>query len=212
MLANGAISYQEDTCKLKGAILKTKNSIKTKSEHTTVSFIYPLTEKKLRKITVGNDLIKNISNQVKGYRISMNVLNSWSIVNKVYNDKLLHMRFLDNTKGSEMSFMLDFIYTDGKVFSITELNEIIYLLGSRYVDGSVEAGVKAVSVKLLGGRGMMATFTESKIVKNYRYAIKGVIYKNNWLVQFTLLSNNSHSQSQQLALQTVFENIRIQKL
>lgn len=166
----------------------------------------------LPQVNTNKSLIKNISNTVKAHRISIDVLNHWNIVNKVFNNKLLHMNFSDDTSPSNMSLMIDYIYTDNKVFSDSELTEIVYLVGSRFVDGSRENQVNPYNLKVNKGKGVAATFTDSDQENRYKYAQKGAIYKQGWLIQFTLLSNNIFSTSHQFALQSLANSILINKI
>jgi len=166
----------------------------------------------LQKVVVNKSLIKKISNIVKGHHISIDVMNRWQIVNKVFNNKLLHMSFTDQGSQSNMSLMIDYIYTDNKIFSDRELTDLIYLVGSRFVDGSRENQVNPYKIKVQDGKGVMATFTDSAQEKKYKYAQKGAIYKQGWLVQFTLLSHNKFSKSHQFAMQTLAKNIKIIKI
>ena len=212
MLPDGTVSYQESSCKTT-PIKSINQKPKTQTTSQQIKPLkYSLNEKQLNNIPVLNNSVKKISNRVKGYNISLDALNNWSIVNKVYNDKLLHMKFIGSHLGNEISLLIDFIYPDNKVFSIAELTEIIHLVGSRFVGGSKEGQINIYSIKNIDGKGVIATFTHSAIVPNYKYSSKGVIFKDNWLVQFTLLSNNLTSNSHEFALQSLFKTLAIKKI
>jgi hypothetical protein len=212
LLSDGTISYQEKSC---NTFPKTSNRPKAKVQsikRNKAPIQYSLNDKQLDNISVLNSSVKKVSNRVKGYNISLDALDNWSIVNKVYNDKLLHMKFLDNHLGNEISLLIDFIYPDNKVFSIAELTEIIHLVGSRFVAGSKEGQINIYSINNFDGKGVVATFTHSAIMPHYKYSSKGAIFKDNWLVQFTLLSNNLTSNSHEFALQTLFNTLDIKKI
>ena len=211
-LVDGTISYQENPCQknlLQPKVQKKQPQPKFKK---TKPIKYSLNDKQLNKLVVENKSVKKISNHVKGYKITLDALKNWSIINKVYNNKLLHMKFKDDKFGNELSLMIDFIYPDNKVFSTKELTEIINLVGSRFVDGSKEGQINAYSIKNIEGKGVIATFTHAAIEPNYKYSSKGIINKDDWLVQFTLHSNNLASYSHEFALQSLFKTLVIKKI
>ena len=107
---------------------------------------------------------------------------------------------------------MDFIFPDDKKFSDEELDDIVYLLGSQFVNSSVEGKVNTHKLDVKQGKGVITTFTNTNRNKEYRYITKGVIYKGKWLVQFTLMSNNLRSFSHKFALQSLVNSISIQKL
>lgn len=211
MLANGTISFQENPC----AKLKTfqTNQITKPTKTTKKATIKrrAITYQKIAKVKDNNNKLHTISDRVKSYDIAMQVPGRWNMFKKVYNNKLLHMKFLDYQAGGEISLLIDFIFPDNKKFSDSELTDLIYLVGSRYIKGSKEQQVQPYKLKVSNGKGIMATFTQSDIVNDYTYASKGFIFKGKWLIQFTLLSNNLQSSSHQLALQSLVKTIKISK-
>jgi hypothetical protein len=222
-LVDGTISYQEDPCLNKGSIQKNKKLSRpeknknlgrktqlAKSSHTPIN--YSIRNKQLRSVKAKSNSITKIGNKVKGYQVSLDALRQWKIVNKVFNNKLLHMKFIDNKIGNELLVRIDFIYPDNKVFSTHELTEIVHLVGSRFISGSHEGQVNAYSINTNNGKGVMANFTQSAVVPDYKYSSKGAIYKDDWLIQFTLLSNNLTSHSHEFALQSLFQTIVIKKI
>lgn len=211
-LADGAVSYQEDSCQRVFTKEKIKKAPLLKTHKKTKPIKYSLNDKQLNNIIIVDKSVKKISNRVKGYKITLDALKNWSIVNKVYNNKLLHMKFMDNKFGNELSLMIDFIFPDNKVFSTKELTDIINLVGSRFVDGSKEGQINAYSINNIEGKGVIATFTHAAIEPNYKYSSKGIINKGDWLVQFTLHSNNIASYSHEFALQSLFKTLVIKKI
>jgi len=184
-------------------MLATKSRVKSRQ---------PIIYKKIANVGKGDKSTQLISDIVKTFKISMSALNRWSMFKKVYNNKFLHLKFLDKQPGSEISLLVDFIFPDDKKFSDEELDDIVYLLGSQFVNSSVEGKVNTHKLDVKQGKGVITTFTNTNRNKEYRYITKGVIYKGKWLVQFTLMSNNLRSFSHKFALQTLSNSIFIQKL
>jgi len=106
---------------------------------------------------------------------------------------------------------MDFIYPDTKRFSNKELHEMVLLLGSQYVKGSREGQVRTLTMEIQQGKGAMAIFTNSLKNTEFTYTSKGVIFKGNWLIHFTLLSNNLNSDSYQFVLNSLNNELVILK-
>jgi hypothetical protein len=232
ILENGTISFQEKSCETKYPNTsptqpKHKNTTskkpKRKSTSQTRSATQALSKKSTRKqnpwvytklpnIGVNDNTSHVTSNQVKGYQMSLETLKRWGVINKVFNNKILHMKFLDERSASKMSLLVDYIYPDGKIFSQSELVDYVNLVGSRYSQGSAESEVRTEILSVNTGLGALATFTHSNSVKNYNFATKGIIFKNKWMIQFTLLSNSLHNPSYQFALQSLTSTLQVKKL
>jgi hypothetical protein len=213
-LADGTISYQENRCQNQALLLKNKNSGRkpqlAKANNEPIK--YSVRNKQLSSVNVKAHSITKIGNKVKGYQVSLDALRQWKIVNKVFNNKLLHIKFIDNKIDNELLVRIDFIYPDNKIFSTQELTEIVHLVGSRFVSGSQEGQVNAYSINTNNGKGVMANFTQSSVAPDYKYSSKGAIFKGDWLIQFTLLSNNLTSHSHEFALQSLFKTLVIKKI
>lgn len=230
VLANGTISFQEVPCeniKIKtklsttnqskkkeavkeaniNALAKNKKTINYRNSQLNTNY---LTYKSLNKDNA-SDLIKQlISHKVGRYQISITVHKDWEKVSKVYSNKLLHMKFIDRNPNNKISLLIDFIFPDNKKFTLQELTNLINLIGSRYVAGSVEHRVNIYKLRVKQGLGVMTTFTNSQIVKDYQYASKGAIFKNDWMIQFTLLSDGINNPNHNFALHSLMETIIIQ--
>jgi hypothetical protein len=225
--ADGTISYQEKSCdNFASANLKptaTNQQTSLNKNHTN-----PLSQKPSAFVNQRNNQIKPslsyqklsksnshdlstqiISDKVKSDHISLEVLSRWSMIKKVYNNKLLHMKFLDETPKSELSLLIDFTDPQGKIFNHSELADLSNLIGSRYARGSQEGEVNTKLFQVNQGRGVLATFTGSTIVNDYLYVTKGLIYKDDWLIQFTLQSNDLTSPGYQFALNSLSNSISI---
>ena len=208
--SNGTIAFQEDPCKKKFVKKKTYtkqfksyNSYKSRNKVN----IKPL--KKLANINFKDNSTQTIANSAKGYTFSIKALKRWQTTNKVYNNKLVHMKFIDYVPQAEMSLMIDFIFPDNKNFSTQELQELVALVGSRYLKGSKEGRVIPYELNVQNGKGVMATFTYSNMTPNYKFASRGAIFKGKWLVQFTLLSNSQQSSAYLFALQALTKTLKI---
>jgi hypothetical protein len=211
-LDDGTISYQETPCEKQAIPKKNKASIRKPQLDNNEPIIYSVNKKQLSTLRVNTNSITKIDNKVKGYHVSLDALRQWEIINKVFNNKLLHMKFIDNKRGDELLVRIDFIYPDNKSFSTHELTEIVYLVGSRFVSGSREGQINVYSINTNNGKGVMATFTQSSVEPDYKYSSKGAIFKDDWLIQFTLLSNNLKSHSHEFALQSLFQSLEIKKI
>ena len=223
VLQNGTIAFQEKSCnqqKSKKSIPKNiKKPLMAKSPdrqmlstQLKVKSRRVIPYKKIANVGGDDESTRLISDIVKTFKISISALSRWSMFKKVYNNKLLHIKFLDKQPEGKISLLIDFIFPDNKKFSDEELDDIVYLLGSQFVNSSVEGRVNTHKLAVKQGKGVMATFTNTNRNKEYRYTTKGVIYKGEWLIQFTLLSNNLRSFSHQFALQSLINSITIQKL
>jgi len=220
-LTNGTIAFQETPCKKSTVKNNSTNksrinesssrySKKSKQKHLSISDV-PASLDYQQFINAGahDKSVHKISDVVKSYNISMQPLLRWDMYKKVYNDKLLHIKFLDDQQGSEISLMVDFIFPDNKKFSEDELTDIIYLVGSRFVENSIEGRVAPRRMRISNGIGVMATFTLKKGSSKYKYTSKGAIFKGKWLIQFTMQSKSLNSFGHQYAINTLFNSLKI---
>ncbi|MCB1603365.1 MAG: hypothetical protein R3F25_00955 [Gammaproteobacteria bacterium] len=205
MMENGTISYQEQSCKKTKS--NKKNNIK-KSINSALSYVSSIQYKSVSEISSDNNSSQIISEIVKNYQISLKALLNWKIFKKVYDNKFLHIRLLD----SDISLKIDFIYPDNKQFNEQELIELLQLSASRYVKGSREGSVNLNVFNLSSGKAITATLTNSKAIKDYKIITKGIIFKSDWLIQFTLLSNNTNSNSYKFAMDSLLTSLTLRKL
>ncbi len=231
VLANGTLAFQERPCakKKNKKSQKTSSTInaklntesKTKSKTAVKEIKDMVSEKKqlsshtiyknIDKLNEDDFSVKRISDDVRGYTVTMSVLKQWHLFKKVYNNKLLHMKILASQPGQELSLLIDFIFPDHKKFSDNELHEIVYLLGSQFIDGSKNKQLTINKINVTNGKGMMTTVAIKQRNSQYRYITKGTIYKNDWLIQFTLKSNDLNSIDHQFALQSLAHSINISR-
>lgn len=222
VLDNGTISFQENKCKkmAKNNIIPKQNNLASKrvkqnpkKSKTRIKPVYAkpraIMYRKIAHVAAGDKSTQLISDHVKSFNISMQGLKKWSIFKKVYNNKLLHIKFLDEQADGEMSLLIDFIFPDNKKFSDQELTELVYLVGSQFVNNSREGSVIPEKMNISNGKGIMATFTNISNTNKYRYTTKGAVFKGKWLIQFTMLSMNLNSFSHQFTIQNLFNSIKI---
>ncbi len=227
--ANGTVAFQEKKCdkvmtkaeKATQKFVKQKKTALATSRQAKQQLINQETKKYPEPKPVNYQTIANISNNdqstylisdhVKSYNISLLGLKKWGLFKKVYNNKLLHIKFLDQQVGREMSLMIDFIFPDNKSFSDAELTDLVQLVGSRFVSSSSEGAVIPEKMQINNGKGIMATFTNLSNNSKFRHTTKGAVFKGKWLIQFTLLSMNKNSFSHQYAVQSLFDSITINK-
>ena len=215
-LKNGTISFQEQPCKKsKKYTLSKKKQIRQKKKAETNNTprvnANNLTYKIIDHPKASGYLHQLLSHRVGRYQISITTLKNWITTTKVYSNKLLHMKFVDHSPNNRISLLIDFIFPDGKQFSLQELTNLINLVGSRYVTGSREHTVNIDRLKVKQGLGVMAIFTNSQIVKDYKFVSKGVIFKKDWMIQFTLLGDNTNSTNYRSALISLLDTISIKK-
>ncbi|MFK8011319.1 MAG: hypothetical protein AB8B80_04710 [Marinicellaceae bacterium] len=220
-LENGTISFQENKCPKK--VTKTitnskkaskkpknlKNSIALETIKPQYKKPVPIKYKKFDTLNGNNNSVHRISDRVKSYNISIQGLKKWGVFKKVYNNKLLHIKYLDEEFGEEISLRIDFIFPDNKKFSDDELTELVYLVGSQYVNDSRERAIIPKKMNIQNGRGVMATFTGTNNSLKYQHTTRGAVFKGKWLIQFTLLSSNINSLSHQFTIQSLFDSIQI---
>jgi hypothetical protein len=233
VLANGTISFQEKPCQSKPVkanytkLTQSKNKQKIKKNHrrTSTKDKSTVSSDKVKSLINSSSLIyKNINNannsgqtdllishKVGSYQISITTHKNWLATTKVYSKKLLHMKFIDINPNNRISLLIDFIFPDNKKFTLQELTNLINLVGSRYISGSIENAIHTYKLRVKQGLGVMATFTNSQLIKNYKYATKGVIFKKDWMIQFTLLSDNLNSNSHNWALHSLIDSVSIVK-
>lgn len=212
--SNGAIAYQEEVCnspksierRSKDRLTAKKKVLKPNKEiKTSASQSYQAT----KVMKNHNNKISKATNQVRQYLFSIDILNHWRVINTVFNQKLLHMKFVDSSRSAKMSVLIDFIFPDNKKFSIKELTEILYLSASRYVEGSEQSVINPYQLKIINGKGVVTTFTGSDAVKDYRHLTKGLIYKGDWLVQFTIKSNSLTNNNYSFVMNALTNTIKI---
>lgn len=209
---NGTVIFQEDSCEFGSN--KKDNSQDNKISKYNIQ--KPIVNVQMVRSPSGSSRIKFatkiVSNHVKGHDISLWVKQSWTVVNKVYNNKLLHLELTENKRDIQLDMLVDFIYTDGKHFSEEELVELIYLSVSRFVKGSKEGQINIVSFPVNSGKGVMTTLTNEAMGFADKTLSKGAIYKNGWLIQFTYNGEDTNSHSHQVYLLSMFKNMQITKL
>ena len=205
IMENGTISYQEQSCKK--AKSNKKDNIK-KSINSAPSYMSSIQYKSISEISSDNNSSQIIYETVKNYQISLKALLNWKIFKKVYDNKFLHFRFLDY----DISLKIVFIYPDNKQFTEQELIELLQLSASRYVKGSREKAINLNIFNLSSGKAITTTLTNSKAIKDYKMVTKGIIFKSNWLIQFTLLSNYTNSNSYKFAMDSLLTNLTLRKL
>jgi len=223
VLANGTVSFQEEKCSVDVYSLKPTMStrpqqvIKKRNKKAKVS--QKTTKKAQQKVIKSPRAIKNTQYQttnsgvlhanVGRYRIEINLPRQWQYFKKVFSNKLYHIKMNNQQAGSKASLMIDFVFPDNKNFSQKEIDDLVQLLGSRFVKKSKESQVNIQNFNVNNGKGAMATFTSQETMPEYRYTTKGVIFKNKWLIQFTLLSNNLQGTSHHNALYSLSQTIKI---
>ena len=222
VLDNGTIAFQETKCKKtntskvthKPKIIQPKvivNSKPIKKQLSKPTYVKPkiVNYKKLANISSNDKSTHLISDRVKSFNISLQGLRKWSLFKKVYNNKLLHIKFLNDKAGEEMSLLIDFIFPDNKKFTENELTELVHLVGSQFTKTSREGTVYPEKMNIRNGNGIMATFTDLNQTSKYKYTTKGAVFKGKWLIQFTMKSMNINSFSHQFAVQNLFSSIKI---
>lgn len=229
LLANGTLAFQEQPCLSKKIVKSNKESrysrVKNHNKKITSqqkSVSNRATRYNVRQDSVSYSSFQKIANvdkndisstviyaSVKGYLVSFKVMKRWKMIKKVFNNKLLHIKLKDDSRHDKMSLLMDFIFPDNKKFSDKELLDMVHLLGSQYIKGSREGSVQASLLTIENGKGAMAIFTNSSKVSKFTYTSKGVIFKGNWLIHFTLLSNKLNSINQNFILSALKHAIKI---
>ncbi len=223
ILANGTVSFQEEKCTVDVYHLKTpKDSNKSKKITKKKKLKHQLAKKAAKKtpqikrakktttaryFTASDKTSLNAS--VGQYRIRLSLPKDWKYFNKVYSQKLYHVKMINQNKALQASLMIDFVFPDNKKFSQKEIDNLVQLLGSRFVKKSQENQVNIQNFTVNDGKGALATFTSNEYMPKYRYTTKGAIFKNKWLIQFTLLSNNLQGSSHHNALYALSQTIKI---
>ncbi len=220
ILANGTIAYQENKCEnieLKPPKKQVTQPGKSKRQLQGKSTVMSQTKKKTIAKTVSplqfktfktsNNPTQKLIEKVGRFTIAIDVLSHLRFFSKVYSSKLWHMKFVDNQVNPKFSVLIDFIFPDNKNFSHPEIEELVYLLGSRFITKSKERRVNIKSLNVNNGKGAIATFTN--IRSQYKYTTKGVVFKGKWLIQFTVLSNDLSNNDYNRVISSLEESIRI---
>ncbi len=222
LLANGTISFQEDKCSVDVYNLMSKRpkGIKVRKPIKKISTQKPIKKprKKAKDVQIKRQpQLLNFVTPVSGvvhanvgsYHMTLSVPKHWQYFKKVYSNKLYHIKMNNKKNGLNASLMIDFIFPDNKNFSQKEIDDLVYLLGSRFVKKSKESQVSVQKFRVKNGTGAITTFTSNEYMPKYRYTTKGAIFKNKWLIQFTLLSNNLQGTSHHNALYALSQTIKI---
>ena len=219
-LANGTISFQEDKCTVDVYNLKPQKSRESKVKKPMKRVAVQKSVKKTKKknvqikkqakfinlVSAGNGVLHA---NVGRYHMTLTIPKEWQYFKKVFSNKLYHVKMANQKVGSQASLMIDFVFPDNKNFSQKEIDDLVQLLGSRFVKKSKEEHVNIQNFKVNNGKGAITTFTSNEYMPKYRYTTKGAIFKNKWLIQFTLLSNNLQGSSHHNALYALSQTIEI---
>ncbi len=220
ILANGTVSFQEEKCSVDVYNLKLKKNHQVTVKPKKKAVIkQKITKKTQQKVIKSPGRIKSTEYKstnsavlhatVGHYRMVINLPKQWQYFKKVYSNKLYHIKMNNQQAGSKASLMIDFVFPDNKNFSQKEIDDLVQLLGSRFVKKSKETQVNIRNFNVNNGKGAITTFTSNEYMPKYRYTTKGAIFKNKWLIQFTLLSNNLQSSSHHNALYALSQTIKI---
>lgn len=213
-LESGTLSYQEQPCVEDNSIILENNEK-----------VRALKEKKKNRLSdadLKNYLDKNVDSiniQFNNYELSVLKLNRWKVYKKVINNRALHLKFLDESPRSEISLLMDFLMVDpNEMLTQEELKNNLIKMGQKFLESSTQKKVTPVTVEVTDGIGVISIFTDANLVgKNsyppgeYLHTIKGLIFKNNFLIHATLLSNDLESVNQIMALQSLISGIQIEK-
>ncbi len=205
ILKNGTISYQkepyiEDTTTIK------ENQLKSKSKDELIAEI----SKKLDQFSIN----------LKSYSITLVTVKNWRVFKKRVSDNFLHLKFVDDSKGSEMSLLIDFVLPkNNKAFSEQDLKKLVVEMGRKMLIASIQKSVTPEAIKVKEGVGVVANFTDKLLVNKSSYppgeylnTTIGLIYKNGFYIHFTLLSNNKESLNHIMAYTSMTSGIEISKL
>ena len=210
---NGTLSYQKDPC------VEDKRTIKEKIEqrrnggsHNNPS------EAELREYFEKN--IDAFSIDLKTYNISVLKSKNWRVFKKVLGDDMLHLKYVAEDLGSEISLLMDYtLVQNNKIFNQAELNILLKQMGQKFLESSVQDAVYSEKMDINDGIGAIAIFTDKNLVNKssyppgeYLHTLKGLIYKNNFFIHFTLLTNDIESMNNIIALQSLSFGISIDKI
>lgn len=214
-LENGTLSYQKKPC------VEDKSTILENIKKAKI-----LKEKKKNRLS-GNALNKYLEKNVDAFNIHLNKydltvlkLKRWRVYKKVLKEKALHLKFLDETPRAEISLLMDFMLSKpNQKFSQEELNDKMMKMGQIFLESSTQKKVTPITVKVTDGIGVISIFTDASLVdKNtyppgeYLHTVKALIFKNDFLIHATLLSNDLESVNQIMALQSLLSGIEIKKI
>lgn len=210
---NGTLSYQEEPCVADNRTIKEKivqrqngGSLNNPTETEIVDFF----EKNIDAFSI----------DLKTYNISVLKSKNWRVFNKVLGDDMLHLKYKAEDLGSEISLLMDFtLVQNNKTFDQAELNKVLKQMGQKFLASSVQDAVHSENMDINNGIGVVSVFTDKNLVNKssyppgeYLHTIKGLIYKNNFFIHFTLLTNDIESMNNIIALQSLSSGIRIDKL
>ncbi len=161
-----------------------------------------------------------VGDVVGEFDIRMPARAGWRLEQKSFDGKLLQIK-LHHSNGNpreRLQFQLDFVFVDDKRFNEAELRELLSTVGRYMAVASVEQQMRIAPLKISRGLGVMATFTDAQLAQASRYSgtdflytSKGFIYLNQWLVNFTLMSNDLQHSHYASALEQLETGLRIQR-
>lgn len=214
---NGSISYQKKPCiEDKSTILeniKKRQAQKDKTKNST-----DMSENEFNDFI--RDNTQGLSINLKSYNIKLLQLKSWRTFKKILGDDLLHVKFLSEEAGSEMSLLIDFFPSkNDKRITQKELNALILKEGKSMLLGSTQDKVEPIDMKVTDGIGVIAHFTDKNLLGKSSYppgeylnTTLGFIYTQGFLVHFTLLSNDTKSINYLFAITSMVGGTKISKL
>lgn len=208
---NGTITYQEKPCLQRNNFDETTSVFDTNKKKQNINDNIKIDKSNVPKEIFKEEELKTIVSLAKGYRVSFVIKYKWEVTNTVYNNRLIHMKFIDSSSNDQMSLMMDFLHTEGKKFTLLELKNLLYLVGSRYKQVSNKNKNTPINFNVNKGIGVFSTFNNTIDSLNYKYITRGIIYKKDWLIHFTLLNDNQISKNFKLALDSLSSNIFIEK-
>ena len=133
---------------------------------------------------------------------------------------MLHLKYVAEDLGSEISLLMDYtLVQNNKIFNQAELNILLKQMGQKFLESSVQDAVYSEKMDINDGIGAIAIFTDKNLVNKssyppgeYLHTLKGLIYKNNFFIHFTLLTNDIESMNNIIALQSLSFGISIDKI
>ena len=214
-LENGTLSYQKRPCvEDDSTILENIQKAKKKKQQKQNK----LSDKQLDLFFKEN--VVDFSVPLKSYIVSVVKLKQWRAFKKILGENVTHIKFLDDTSGSEISLLMDFmLIAPDKSFDSKSLEEEMLRLGKSFLASSTQSKVTPVNVNVNDGIGYISLFTDKNLVNKstypageYLHTIKGLVFKEGFLIHVTLLSNDLESLNQIMALQSFISGVQISKL
>ena len=194
-MPDGTIVLQDGWCKPNQKIVKDSKTVPTKPNKAqkknkrvptrkpaqTAKKVY----QKLPSVSFKTTGAELSTGRLAGFNIAVKHADFWQVGRKTVEQKILHFDFSGGAGSDEFLFNLDFLPA-GKQFSRSDLVGLLQNV-SRWMSENPNASRDWVfDMNVKKGIGIYGTFENPS--QGFQYNTKGYVYRDGFLIQFTVMS------------------------